>query len=156
MPVRPVTSLIWSRPSHGSPHSETCSPAAPQTPLHRRILVHLGGFHVFLGKFICGAQLLVMPVLLGSTDVSLVMSWIREDVIGFSSFLDHRDFAWRKVLELLLLGGRLGSNHHESGGYQHVFSVLRAGLRGGAAEQQRCARGSDRAKEDKLEWSHGS
>src|SRR6266478_2647784 len=103
--------LIWSRPSHWSPHSETSAPTAPQTPLHRRILVHLGAFQVLCGKFVCGAQLLVMPVLLGSTDIGLVLGRVREDVIGFPSFLDHGDFARRKVFELLLLSGRLGSDH---------------------------------------------
>jgi len=37
-------------------------------------------------------------------------------------------------LELLLLGGRFGSDDFEPGSDEHAFSVLRGGLRAGAAD----------------------
>jgi hypothetical protein len=37
-------------------------------------------------------------------------------------------------LELLLLGGRFGSDDPKSGGHEHALSVLCGGLRAGAAD----------------------
>src|SRR4029453_17090573 len=141
----PQLGLKRSRPSHGSPDSHTCAPTAPETPLHRRILVHLGSFQVLLSKFVCRAELLVMPVLLGSTDVSLVLRRVRENIISFPAFLDPGDFARRKFLELLLLSSRLGSNHLKSGSHQHVLSVLCACC--GSAADKQCGTGGDHASE---------
>src|SRR5256885_387948 len=47
--------------SHWSP---ACAPSTPSTPVHLRILVHLRGFEILVGKLICGADLLVSLVLL--------------------------------------------------------------------------------------------
>src|SRR5213079_3050579 len=93
--------------SHRSPAH---TPTAPCTPLHLRILVHFSGLEILVRNVICGAQLLVSLVLLRSTDVGHVMSRVRENVVGFPGFLDHGYLAWRKLLKLLLLRGRLGSD----------------------------------------------
>ena len=62
------------------------------------------------------------------------MSGIRENVIRFLALLDHGHVPERKILELLLLGGRFGSDDLEPGSDEHVFSVLRGDLRAGAAD----------------------
>src|SRR6266404_7532395 len=120
--------------SHSHSHwSPACSPSTPCAPVHHGILIQLSGFEILVRKFICDAELLVSLVLLRSTDISLVMSRVREDVVGFSGFLDHRDLAGRKRLELLLLRGRLGGDRLKAGSHQHALFALRAGLGGGAA-----------------------
>src|SRR6266581_8179949 len=93
--------------SHWSP---ACAPSTPSTPVHLRILVHLSGFEILVGKFICGAGLLVSLVLIRPTDIGPVLSRVWENVIGFPGFLDHGYFTWRKLLELLLLCRRLGGD----------------------------------------------
>src|SRR6266566_2748645 len=90
--------------SHRSPAH---TPAAPCTPLHLRILVHLSGLEILVRNVICGAELLVSLVLPRSTDIGLIMSRVRENVVGFPLSVDHGHFAGRKVLELLLLRSRL-------------------------------------------------
>src|SRR5437870_6571734 len=119
--------------SHWSP---SCSPAAPCTPLHLRILVHLSGLEILVRNVICGAELLVSLVLLRATDIGLVMSRVRENVVGSPISVDHGHMAWRKLLELLLLRGGLGGDHLKAGGHQHAFFVLSA-ARCGAADRQR-------------------
>src|SRR5215475_6799943 len=57
------------RAAHGSPHT---SATFPHTPLHRRVLIHLGVLQIFPGKLLFGAELLIGLVLLGSTDVCLI------------------------------------------------------------------------------------
>src|SRR6266550_8586620 len=44
------------RPAHGSPNSFA---TFPQTPLHRRVLIHLGVLEIFPRELIFGAELLV-------------------------------------------------------------------------------------------------
>ena len=61
------------------------------------------------------------------------MSGVREDVICFAAFLNHGYLAWWKVLELLLMRGRRGSDHLKAGGHQHALSVLGGSLCGRAA-----------------------
>src|SRR6266550_7838967 len=119
-----------SKPPNPYPHSHwspTCAPSTPSTPVHLRILVHLSGFEILLGKFICGAELLVSLVLIRSTDVGPVLSRVGEDVVSFPLFVDHGYLAWRKLLELLLLCRRLGGDRLKAGGHEHAFSVLGAG-----------------------------
>src|SRR6266496_1024606 len=127
----------WSYTHPHSHWSPACSPSAPCSPVHLLILVHLSGFKILLREFIFGAELLVFLVLLRSTDVGLVMSHVRENVVGLPGFLDHRDLAWRELLEFLLLRGRFGRDRLKAGGHQHALFTLRAGLSGGASDHQR-------------------
>src|SRR6266516_3697042 len=119
--------------SHRSPAH---TPPAPCPPPHLRILVHLSRLEILVPQVICGAELLVSLVLLRSADIGLVMSRVRENVVGSPLSVDHGHFAGRKLLELLLLCGGLGSDHLKAGGHQHTFFVLCAGCRG-AADRQR-------------------
>src|SRR5204862_5892571 len=119
--------------SHRSPAH---APTAPCTPLHCCILVHLGGLEILLRNVICGAELLVSLVLLRSTDIGLVMCRVRENVVGSPLPVDYGHMAWRKLLELLLLSGRLGSDHLKAGRHKHALFVLRAACCG-ATECQR-------------------
>src|SRR6266516_7572043 len=91
--------------SHRSPAH---APAAPCTPLHLRILVHLSGLEILVRNVICGAELLVSLVLPRSTDIGLVMCRVRENVVGFPLPVDHGHMARRKLLQLLLLRSGLG------------------------------------------------
>src|SRR5436189_3093909 len=109
--------------SHRSPAR---APPAPRPPLHLRILVHLSGLEILVRNVICGAELLVSLVLLRSTDIGLVMCHVRENVVGSPVSVDHGHMAWRKLLELLLLRGRLGSDHFKAGRHQHALFVLSA------------------------------
>src|SRR6266481_2441786 len=109
--------------SHRSPAH---APAAPCTPLHLRILVHFSGLEILVRNVICGAQLLVSLVLLRSADIGLVMSRVRENVVGSPLPVDHGHMARRKLLELLLLRGRLGGVLHKDGRHEHALFVLRA------------------------------
>src|SRR5205809_659742 len=119
--------------SHRSPAH---TPAAPCTPLHLRILVHLSGLEILVRNVVCGAKLLVSLVLLRSADIGLVMSRVRENVVGSPFSVDHGHMARRKLLELLLLSGRLGSDHLKAGRHKHALFVLRAACCG-ATECQR-------------------
>src|SRR6266480_789851 len=93
-----------SKPPDAHPHrSPACSPSAPCTPFHRFVLVHLSNLEILVRKPIFGAELAVRLVFLRSTDVGLVMSCVRKNVVGFPLFVDHGYFAGGKVLELLLL-----------------------------------------------------
>src|SRR5947207_6983562 len=120
--------------SHRSP---ACSPPAPSTPLHLGILVHFSGLEILARNVICGAELLVSLVLPRSTDIGLVMSRVRENIVGSPFSVDHGHMARRKLLELLLLRGRFGSDHLKAGRHQHAFFVLRAGLCRSASDWQR-------------------
>src|SRR2546426_11780732 len=119
--------------SHRSPAH---TPSAPCTPLHLRILVHFSGLEILVRNVICGAELLVSLVLLRSTDIGLIMSRVRENVVGSPLSADHGHFARRKLLELLLLRSRLGGDHLKAGCHKHALFVLRAG-RCGATGRQR-------------------
>src|SRR5438094_4712784 len=119
--------------SHWSPAR---APSAPCTPLHLRVLVHLSGLQIFVRNVICGAKLLVSLILLRSPDIGLVMSRVRENVVGSPLPVDHGNMARRKLLELLLLCSRLGGDHLKAGGHQHALFVLGAG-RCGATDRQR-------------------
>src|ERR1051326_1354597 len=103
--------------SHRSP---TRAPAAPGTPVHGCVLVHLSGLDILLCNVICDAELLVSLVLFRSTDIGLVMCRVRENVVGSPLPVDHGHVARRKLLEFLLLGSRLGGNHLKAGGHQHA------------------------------------
>src|SRR5215510_7499207 len=129
---RPGFPLKRYRPAHGSPDSLS---AFPQTPLHHRVAIHLRVLEIFFCKLVFGAELLILLILLRSTDVCLIVSGVRENVVRFLAFLDHGDLPGRKILELLLLGGRFGSDDFKSGGHKHTLSVLRGGLRAGTADQ---------------------
>jgi hypothetical protein len=59
---------------------------------------------------------------------------VRENVIRFLALFDHGHVPGRKILELLLLGGRFGSDDFKPGSHEHALSVLRGGLRAGAAD----------------------
>src|ERR1051326_8307250 len=109
--------------SHRSP---TRAPAAPGTPVHGSVPVHLSGLDILLCNVICDAELLVSLVLLRSTDIGLVMCRIRENVVGSPLSVDHGHMARRKLLKLLLLRGRLGGDHLEAGGHKHALFVLGA------------------------------
>src|SRR5947207_14947966 len=124
--------------SHRSP---ACSPPAPSTPLHLGILVHFGGLEILVRNVICGTQLLVSLVLPRSTDIGLVMCRVRENVVGSPLSVDHGHMARRKLLELLLLRGRLGGDHLKAGCHQHTLFVLCA-ARCGPADRQRRQRPS--------------
>src|SRR5438034_4264634 len=118
-----------SNPPNPSPHSHRSpahTPTAPCPPLHLRILVHFSGLEILVRNVICGAELLVSLILLRSTDIGLVMSCVRENVIGSPLSIDHGHFARRKLLELLLLRGRLGGNHLKAGGHKHALFLLGA------------------------------
>src|SRR5207253_2555397 len=119
--------------SHRSPAH---TPAAPCPPLHLSILVHFSGLEILVRNVICGAQLLVSLVLPGSADIGLVMSRVRENVVGSPLSVDHGHFARRKLLELLLLRGSLWGDYLEAGGHEHAFFILRAACCG-AADRQR-------------------
>src|SRR6266516_4379309 len=119
--------------SHWSPAR---SPSAPCTPLHLRILVHLSGLEILVRNVICGTELLVSLVLFRSTDIGLVMSRVWENVVGSPLSVDHGHMARRKLLELLLLRGRLGGDHFKAGGHKHALFVLRAACCG-ASDRQR-------------------
>src|SRR5438132_6226638 len=109
--------------SHRSPAH---TPTAPRTPLHLRILVHFSGLEILVRNVICCAQLLVSLVLPGSTDIGLVMSRVRENVVGSPLSVDHGHFARRYLLELLLLRGGLGGDYLKAGRHKHALFVLRA------------------------------
>src|SRR5881396_2645865 len=120
--------------SHRSPAH---TPTAPCPPLHLRILVHFSGLEILVRNVICGAELLVSLVLLRSTDIGLIMSRVRENVVGSPLSVDHGHFAGRKLLELLLLRGGLGRDYLKTGGHEHALFVLRARLCASAAGGQR-------------------
>src|SRR5437763_9057904 len=119
--------------SHGSP---ACSPPAPSSPLHLGILVHFSGLEILVRDVICGAELLVSLVLLRSTDIGLVMSRVRENIVGSPLSVDHGHMARRKLLELLLLRGSLRRDHLKAGRHQHALLVLAAA----------CCRATDRQR----------
>src|SRR5437762_14137509 len=123
-------------PSSHSHRSPAHTPSAPRTPLHLRILVHLSGLEILVRNVICGTELLVSLVLVRSTDIGLVMCRVRENVVGSPLSVDHGYMARRKLLEFLLLRGRLGSDHFKAGGRQHAFFILRDACCG-ATECQR-------------------
>src|SRR5205823_11223954 len=88
-PASQVQSHAWvvlerRRPSHRSPNSFSTFPC---TPFHRCVLIHLGLLEIFPGELLVGADLLIGPVLFGSTDVCLIVGRVREDVICFLAFL---------------------------------------------------------------------
>src|SRR5881394_3686687 len=112
------------------------TPPAPCTPLHLRILVHFSSLEILVRNVICGTQLLVSLVLPRSTDIGLVMCRVRENVVGSPLSVDHGHMARRKLLELLLLRGRLGGDHLKAGCHQHTLFVLSAACCG-AADRQR-------------------
>jgi len=62
---------------------------------------------------------------------------VRDNVVGSPVFLDRGYLASLKLLELLLLRGRLGANRLKAGGYEHTRFLLRTGRCGGAPSQQR-------------------
>src|SRR6266496_2293502 len=106
-PASQVQSHAWvilerRRSSHRSPNSFS---TFPSTPLHRRVLIHLGVLEIFPGELLVGAELLIGPVLFGSTNVCLVVSRVWEDVIRFFAFFDHGHVPGRKILKLLFLSG---------------------------------------------------
>src|SRR6266567_2478321 len=107
--------------SHRSPAQ---TPAAPCTPLHLRVLVHLSGLEILVRNVICGAELLVSLVLPGSSDIGLVMCRVRENVVGSPLSVDHGHMARRQLLQLLLLRGGLGGDHLKAGGHEHALFVL--------------------------------
>src|SRR5213596_3500173 len=108
--------------SHSHSHrSPAHTPTAPCPPLHLRILVHFSGLEILVRNVICGAELLVSLVLLGSTDIGLVMCRVRENVVGFPLPVDHGHMARRKLLQLLLLRSRLGGDYLEAGRHEHAF-----------------------------------
>src|SRR5947207_8180217 len=109
--------------SHRSPAR---APSAPCPPLHLRILVHFSSLEILVRNVICGAELLVRLILLRSTDIGLVMCRVRENVVGSPLSVDHGHMARRKLLEFLLLRGRLGSDHLKAGGHKHALFVLGA------------------------------
>src|SRR5213592_1568341 len=119
--------------SHRSPAH---TPAAPCTPLHLRILVHLSGLEILVRNVVCGAKLLVSLVLLRSADIGLVMSRVRENVVGSPFSVDHGHMARRKLLKLLLLRGGLGSDHFKARRHQHALFVLRAACCGATGCQR--------------------
>src|SRR6266478_2726313 len=119
--------------SHRSP---THTPSTPCTPLHLRILVHLSGLEILVRNVICGTELLVSLVLLGSTDIGLVMCRVRENVVGSPLPVDHGHMARRKLLELLLLRSRLGGDCLKAGGHKHALFVLRAACCGATGRQR--------------------
>src|SRR5438093_12953712 len=113
-----------SKPPDPYSHSHwppACAPPAPRTPLHLRILVHFSGLEILVRNVICGAELLVRLILLRSTDIGLVMCRVRENVVGSPLSVDHGHMARRKLLELLCLRGRLGSDYLEAGGDELAF-----------------------------------
>src|SRR6476646_11666465 len=81
--------------SHRSP---THAPSAPRTPLHGCVLVHFSGLALLVRNVICRALLLVSLVLVRTTYGGLVMSRIRENVVGSPVFVDHGYMAGRKLL----------------------------------------------------------
>src|SRR5207248_7921490 len=121
-------------PDSHSHRSPAHAPTAPRTPLHGCILVHFSGLKILVCNVICDAELLVCLILPRSADIGLIMCRVREDVVGSPVSVDHGHMARRKLLELLLLRGRLGSDHLKAGRNQHAFFVL------GAA----CCRATDR------------
>src|SRR5438094_1952160 len=127
-------------PSHRPPAH---APTAPCPPLHLRILVHLSGLDILVRNVICGTKLLVSLVLLRSADIGLVMSRVRENVVGSPLSVDHGHMAWRKLLELLLLRGCLGGDHLKAGGYQHALFVLRAACCGATGGQRQQSNDAD-------------
>src|SRR5205809_4568932 len=126
--------------SHWSPAR---APSAPRTPLHLRILVHFSGLEILVRNVICGTELLVSLVLLRSADVGLVMSRIRENVVGSPLSVDHGHMARRKLLELLLLRRRFGGDHLKAGGHQHALFVLRAACCGATGGQRQQSNDAD-------------
>src|SRR5436853_7553599 len=103
-----------SKPPDSWPHSHRSpvrAPPAPRTPLHLSILVHFSGLEILIRNVICGAKLLVRLILVRSADIGLVMSRVRENVVGSPFPVDHGHMARRKLLELLLLGDGLGGDH---------------------------------------------
>src|SRR5205814_3299987 len=109
--------------SHRSPAH---TPPAPCTPLHGCVLVHFSGLEILLRNVICGAELLVSLVLVRSTDIGLVMSRVRENVVSSPLPVDHGHMARRKLLELLLLRSRLRGDHLKARGHKHTLFVLGA------------------------------
>src|SRR5437667_12846712 len=112
------------------------APSAPRPPLHLSILVRFSSLEILVRYVICGAQLLVSLVLLRSTDIGLVMSRVRENVVGSPLSVDHGHMARRKLLQLLLLCGGLGGDYLKTGRHKHTLLVLSAACCG-ATDRQR-------------------
>src|SRR5512133_2582869 len=113
------------------------SKTTPCTPLHCCVLIHLSSLEVLLCKLPLSAHLLVSLVLVRSTHIDHVLRRVRDNVVGSPVFLDRGYLASLKLLQLLLLRGRLGGNRLKAGGYQHVRFFLRKGRCGGAPSHQR-------------------
>src|SRR3989442_748316 len=90
--ARPAVQLPVLHPASPNSHAHR-SPAWPSStpcaPVHLWILVHLSGPEIPIRNVICDAELLVTLVLLRSADIGLVMSRIRENVIGSPLSVDH-------------------------------------------------------------------
>src|SRR5580704_3160703 len=128
-----------SKPSDPYSHSHRSpahTPTAPRTPLHRCVLVHFCGLKILVRNVICGAELLVSLVLMRSTDIRLVVSRVRENVVGSPLSVDHGHMARRKLLELLLLRSRLRGDHLKAGRHKHALFILRAACCGAAGGQR--------------------
>src|SRR5213079_716883 len=119
------------------------APTAPCPPLHLRILVHLSGLEILGRNVICVTKLWVSLVLLRSEDIGLVMSRVRENVVGSPLSVDHGHMARRKLLELLMMRGRLGGDHLKAGGHQHALFVLRAACCGATGGQRQQSNDAD-------------
>ena len=80
-----------SYPSHAysvTHPSPTYAPAAPCSPLHCCILIHLSSLEILLRKLPLSAELLISLILRRATDVDQVLRRVRDDVVGSSVFLD--------------------------------------------------------------------
>ena len=96
---------------------------------HVRVLsahaVQLGGFKTFLGLLIGLAELLISLILGLVTNVDLVVSRVRVDVIGLPVPLRYGHSIWREGLEMFLPLRSVSRDGSEACGGEQVLRVLR-------------------------------
>jgi hypothetical protein len=70
------------------------------------------------------AHLLISLILVRSTHIDQVLRRVRDNVVGSPLPVDRGYLASLKLVEFLLLRGRLGGNRLKAGGYEHARFVL--------------------------------
>jgi hypothetical protein len=100
--------------------SQSCpsrsTPSAPRAPI--RFLPQPGGFKTFVSKLNRCTNLPVCLILSWTTYIGLVVSCVRENVVGLPVFPDQRHSVRWKCFKCLLLRGGTGDDHFEARGDQ--------------------------------------
>jgi hypothetical protein len=89
------------------------------------VFAHFGCNQILVTQFLLQTKLLVFLMFSLAANIELVVSWVREDEVGFPPALHGRNFAWlQRFKTLLLLGCRRGDGF-ESRCREQVLSLLR-------------------------------